>query len=809
MSEPTDRYGEAVRRKGMTNEQLKTGSKPDVEGLPVRDRNPFIRTEQDLLRDAQEFSRIFIEDFTPQQRLAYVESRAQTLDPYNPLHARFLQEAMRSSNAFTDQFSQALTGTVQKLYPQWKDFSHQQDMSQEARYRFWATIAGTKKLVEMLPQEKAQAIDLDLQTRVRKWWYSQAQNAGNYAEVARHETNLYRSYSAYLSLWEFLEGMGINVETEEQETKREGVSLYKYHAPIIDHKHINAIIESPEFRVIDKALSTYRPDNYINSELKQTGYDDETKRTLTQIADEVFSQVWTGTTPDRQRFIKQTVDSLIGGLVEKEFAYSREETPYYFDFDYTLPSWISASGEFDLKKFRPEYFYFPRGDQYELTTNPGKKIENPYDLRNLRFIDPNMVVEAVEKIISFAKTSNKPIVCAIATGGTIASEMVGQTLKAGVSMDKILAYTGWDIPRDYNVAAIALPNLIDSSQMKQDYDADIAIAVSYITNKVITYDEASIAGNFFGFAVSHGTDTMAQSATRVAMMLGPYIPFPVGFVGSQESKESVTNEIPANIRNCFTTLSRVDESKGFVFVSMGGTSGQVFNPCGLKKESDTDILGFSSKAIGPILEFGDIVKSKRSLNTPFQDKYTRAHDPDEVTIPRIVRGTDQAFEMKAEMGVKEGTYRGIIRSLDPEIKVLILETYGSFTFDSRDVDEIIAAAKRKGLTVLAANPFPTGLIDHAYDASQYLIAQGALPIHMLPHAAMAKLKVLEAEFPDTTEGREKIREALLTTSRVGEQPPSWVPKDMSGNWIEKPELVKKHLGVPEEVKQTKQVVLYP
>ena len=62
------------------------------------------------------------------------------------------------------------------------------------------------------------------------------------------------------------------------------------------------------------------------------------------------------------------------------------QTPWYFDANGNCPPWFDFRGGFVPDKFDPGAEYIPRGNTYELPANPGRRIENPFDLRNLRVI---------------------------------------------------------------------------------------------------------------------------------------------------------------------------------------------------------------------------------------------------------------------------------------------------------------------------------------------------------------------------------------------------------------------------------------
>ena len=92
------------------------------------------------------------------------------------------------------------------------------------------------------------------------------------------------------------------------------------------------------------------------------------------------------------------------------------------------PWWVAkfnGSIEFDPYEFKASYAYTPRGDTFKVNSNPNYEFENPWNLRNLKFIDPASVDQAIQRIQEMAEGNNKPICVFIGTGGTI-------SMKSGV-----------------------------------------------------------------------------------------------------------------------------------------------------------------------------------------------------------------------------------------------------------------------------------------------------------------------------------------------------------------------------------------
>lgn len=482
-----------------------------------------------------------------------------------------------------------------------------------------------------------------------------------------------------------------------------------------------------------------------------------------------------------------------------------ETLPYYYTADGQCPPWFEG-GHFDPKKFDPTLPYTPKGTTYTLSANPERKIENPYDLRNLRIINPIEVTRTLQELEDTNKTAPRPAICVLATGGTIASAMSKgaeeEELVASVDIQTIFEFVGRFYKVKYNYAAFSFPTLIDSSQMKSDYDADIVISLSYIWAKM----SPGLKKNFRGFLVTHGTDTYGPSLTRVANMLGSNLDFSVGGVCAQETIESAFTDVADNVGRAVATLERLFEvGRKIVFGYAGGSAGGAYIPSGMIKISDTEIRAFDSPAMDLIIDASDVLRA-RYIRLPFCDAYSGSRHPQlDPFQPLVMRGTVNSRIIEAQMDIPNGEYTRIIGAYDPSVVAVIIRTYGSFTFDESQVDDIIRGTRERNLLLFATNPFPTGSVEHRYSPALYLVNQGAIPLHMLPHAAVVKLLYGERIFGQDR----RLIEAFMTSNNfVGEQPKLWTPSPLKEEWLREG-LSIRPLGQPTESIFDIELEVYP
>ncbi len=135
--------------------------------------------------------------------------------------------------------------------------------------------------------------------------------------------------------------------------------------------------------------------------------------------------------------------------------------------------------------------------------------------------------------------ANKKQILLLTTGGTIASASAEDGLvpqNSGVMEGYI------DQLRVYYDITIRDVMCLDSSNIRPEQWQEIARHI---------YEAA---GDFDGIVVSHGTDTMAYTASAVTFML-PGVPVPVVFTGSQVPLNEALSDGPDNLRTAFAMAS--------------------------------------------------------------------------------------------------------------------------------------------------------------------------------------------------------------------------------------------------------------
>jgi L-asparaginase/Glu-tRNA(Gln) amidotransferase subunit D len=461
---------------------------------------------------------------------------------------------------------------------------------------------------------------------------------------------------------------------------------------------------------------------------------------------------------------------------------------------YTAPDWIEDSGRYldDAGHFNPNAYdpsaqYDIQGSSYCLASNPEKKQENPFDLENLRFIDPKKIQNLLIKMEGLAaaiedESSGKEVVAMIGTGGTIAMTMVDGKLQPTLDPDYLLKYAGGALDHNFSVASAEYPTPIDSSEQEIDYEADLVIAMSWMWKNM----SDQLKKVFSGFLITHGTDTMGGGSTAVTMMLGPNAPFSVGFVGAQKTTEDQFSDVGSNVKGSFETLSTLKRrNKVGRFVFMGGTEGGAFHPAGVLKTDDRRVSAFRAPIHERLLDASDF--GLHGIIDRFGRRYMetleRGGAKDDFS-PIVLRGYSPIIDLNPKIGTDpERYYRQIMA--DEKAKAVLLTTFGSFTANSKVRKAITLAAERSGKIVLGANPFPGGSTEHSYAPAKALRDSGAYPVGTLPDATASKVFIGSAVYGDN---RVELARFLTNTNIVGEQAPSeWMLKTKDGDTTQAPD----------------------
>lgn len=141
----------------------------------------------------------------------------------------------------------------------------------------------------------------------------------------------------------------------------------------------------------------------------------------------------------------------------------------------------------------------------------------------------------------------------ITTGGTIASQNTSDGLSPSIDADSLVSFIPRHIADCCNLSAVSVMN-IDSTNMSPSLMSKIADTVS------ANYDK------YDGFVITHGTDTMAYTASALSCMLCS-LSKPVILTGSQMPVEAAGTDA---VNNLSDAIRFANEGFSGVFVSFYG-----------------------------------------------------------------------------------------------------------------------------------------------------------------------------------------------------------------------------------------------
>ena len=167
----------------------------------------------------------------------------------------------------------------------------------------------------------------------------------------------------------------------------------------------------------------------------------------------------------------------------------------------------------------------------------------------------------------------------LSTGGTIASVISDQGLVPGESGEQLVRTLG-SVPYDVTVKDILQ---LDSSNIQPEEWKIIAEAIYRNRND---YD---------GIVVSHGTDTMAYTASMMTFML-QHINIPVVFTGSQVPMNVILSDAPDNLQLAFAAAANLQPNIYLAF------NRKIMRGCRSVKVRKTAFDAFDSVLVSPVAE---------------------------------------------------------------------------------------------------------------------------------------------------------------------------------------------------------------
>lgn len=311
----------------------------------------------------------------------------------------------------------------------------------------------------------------------------------------------------------------------------------------------------------------------------------------------------------------------------------------------------------------------------------------------------------------------------LSTGGTIASRPGVDGLQPGMTGQELIESLG-DLRGRFHITVRQIMNL-DSSNIQAEEWKIMARAVheSY--------------GDYDGFIITHGTDTMAYSASMLCYML-PGLHKPVVFTGSQIPMDNMLTDARNNL---FCALAAVEAGIKGVSVAFNR---HIIRGCRAVKVRTMGFDAFESvnaRYLGEIFADGLRVYDYQEPN---QDAPTILLDnvSTDVFLLKLIPNTNpKLFDYLKEMG-----YRGVV-----------LETFGAggMHFHRRDLIDKLQMLRQQGIVVVACSQClyePSNF--HIYEVGRKVLETGVIPAgDMTTEAAVTKLMWALGQTEDPEEVR--------------------------------------------------------
>ena len=339
-------------------------------------------------------------------------------------------------------------------------------------------------------------------------------------------------------------------------------------------------------------------------------------------------------------------------------------------------------------------------------------------------------------------TRKKASILLVYTGGTIGMKQdpVDGTLKP-FDFEHILS----EVPELHKFAlridSYTFSPLIDSSDVQPSLWQEIA---GLIGRKYDQYD---------GFVILHGTDTMAYSASAVSFML-ENLEKPVVFTGSQLPIGALRTDGRENLISAVEIASAVDaDGKPLVPEVCSFFDYTLLRGCRATKISSENFSAFTSPNCPPLAEAGINIRYNRGI--------IRHPAPGNAGLI-VHRDLDTRVSiLKLHPGLTPEVARYFL--LSPEIRAVILETYGSGNAPATGwFPDLVREADRMGKLIVNVTQCLSGSVDmDLYSTGKVLKEAGVVSGYdSTTEAMLAKLFYILTLAPAKEEAKKLLEENL-------------------------------------------------
>jgi L-asparaginase/Glu-tRNA(Gln) amidotransferase subunit D len=373
---------------------------------------------------------------------------------------------------------------------------------------------------------------------------------------------------------------------------------------------------------------------------------------------------------------------------------------------------------------------------------------DPFNLKNLKIVDPKLVVSFVKKVngLSQEEIKGRKLVLALGTGGTISMKIEKGISKPDLDLNKIIEFTNTDMADLFYVECLDIFST-DSAEISYLHTRDLAICLGYIYQNVkVPYE---------GFIVTHGTDTMSYSAAALSMMMGRGLPFSVVFTGAQKPIQEPMSDAGINIRNSLFLLEALKTADmAEIVIAMAE---RAMLATSSMKVDDTLIHAFDAPLHKYISKFSALEYPVR-LASWLNPKRNLDFKP-------MIWGNNysRTFVVHSSLGLDPSVLNNHLKH--NSIKAVLLFSYGAGTAHSEIIKTIHKKSLDSKIPAFVVSPV-NAEFKVVYESAKQMIDKGFIPLNMTLPAALAKIEVALECYP---EDMDKLKN-FMTHDYVGEVP---------------------------------------
>lgn len=331
------------------------------------------------------------------------------------------------------------------------------------------------------------------------------------------------------------------------------------------------------------------------------------------------------------------------------------------------------------------------------------------------------------------------------TGGTISMIQDKDTnALIPADLDQFRQYMPELFNGNIKVDIIPFTPLLDSSNINPDAWSRMATMIYENYNK------------YNGFVITHGTDTMAYSASALSFML-ENLQKPIIFTGSQLPIGVLRSDAKENLLTAIEIAAATNKNGNALVPEVCiFFESKLYRGNRTTKKASEDFAAFKSYNYNPLAIAGVHIKYfTQHINYPDYRK----------SLKLRTKTNQNVIILKLFPGITELTVKSIFNI--PNLKGVILETYGSGNAPSDHwLYDAIKDATDKGIIIVNKTQCLTGSVEMGrYETSLNLINAGVLSGYdITTEALLTKMMYLFGENQDNIE---KIKE-LLSKNLCGE-----------------------------------------